>query len=182
MERCGARRRDDPVRIATLRLEATGQADPDLLLRVARLARSDDDVLTAARLARAAVAARPTAGGGLVLGEALFNLGAFEQAETALAAAMDTTTAPAELAAIVSMRRRNLFVGCRRDDAAAEIGRTVLPDALPAEARAELLAGEAEMLAYSGRPLDALRCSSTWTSTNRISVRSSPSRGPSPWR
>ena len=39
----GARRREDPIRSATARLEATGSADPELLVRAARLARYGHD-------------------------------------------------------------------------------------------------------------------------------------------
>ena len=156
LERYGARRREDAVRIATLRLEATGEADPDLLLRAARMARVDNDLSATVRLAEASFAARPTAVGGLVLGEALFNLGAFEQADNVLEGATSQATSEAELVAIITMRRRNLFVGGRRDDEAAAVGRDMVSGATSSAARAELLAGEAEMLAYSGRPVEAL--------------------------
>ena len=155
LERYGARRREDAVRIATLRLEATGEADPDLLLRAARMARVDNDLSTTVRLAEASFAARPTAVGGLVLGEALFNLGAFEQADYVLETATSQATSEAELVAIITMRRRNLFVGGRRDDEAAAVGRDMVSGA-SSSGRAELLAGDAELLAYSGRPVEAL--------------------------
>ena len=144
------------MRIATLRLEATGEADPDLLLRAARMARVDNDLSTTVRLAEASFTARPTAVGGLVLGEALFNVGAFEKADNVLGAATSEARSEAELVAIITMRRRNLFVGGRRDEDAAAVGRDMVPGATSAAARAELLAGEAEMLVYSGRPVEAL--------------------------
>ena len=155
LEGYGARRRDDPVHVATLRLEATGQADPDLLLRAARVAGFDHDFAKAARLGRASVAARPTAIGGLVLGEALHNLGSFDDADSVLAAAMDRTP-DGHAVAIAMMRRRNLFFGCRRADEAAAVGLIAASGDIAASARAELMAGEAEMLAYSGRPREAL--------------------------
>ena len=89
IEAHGARRREDPIRIATWRLEATGRADPALLLVAARLARYDHNFRRAADLARAALAAEPSAAAGLVLGEALYNLGSFEEAEQILADATD---------------------------------------------------------------------------------------------
>ena len=89
IEAHGARRREDPIRIATWRLEATGRADPALLLVAARLARYDHNFRRAADLARAALAAEPSAVAGLVLGEALYNLGEFEEAEQILADATD---------------------------------------------------------------------------------------------
>ena len=46
----GARRREDPIRVATARLEATGSADPRLLVRAARLARYGQDFTQVERL------------------------------------------------------------------------------------------------------------------------------------
>ena len=55
IESLGARRREDPLRIATARLDARGSADPDLLVAAARLARFGHDHSTVVRLARGAV-------------------------------------------------------------------------------------------------------------------------------
>ncbi len=91
-----------------------------------------------------------------MLGEALYNLGSFEDAETTLALAMERATGDDVDVSIAVVRRRNLFVGCRRDDEAAAVGGQLAASGMSASAAAELLSGEAEMLAYSGRPLDAL--------------------------
>ena len=178
VEGFGARRREDPLRIATWRLEATGRADPDLLLRVARLARYDHDNVQAAKLARAVLAAEPCAVAGLVLGEALYNLGSFEEAETVLATATERATTDEELVPIVSVRRRNLFRGCRRDDEALAVGQLAASRVLSDVARAELLAGEADVLAFSGRPLEALeRLEHLDASTPRLAVLAAIPRG-----
>ena len=124
MEAWGARRREDPLRIATWRLEATGRADPDLLLRAARLARYDHDFRNAAKLAGAALAAEPSAAAGLVLGESLYNLGSFEEAEAVLADATDRAAGDDEVVRVATVRRRNLFRGCRRDADAVAVGRS----------------------------------------------------------
>ncbi len=152
----GARRREDPLRIATWRLEATGRADPALLLRAARLARYDHDFRKAVTLARAALTAEPSAPAGLVLGESLYNLGSFEEAETALADATARADGDAEVVRVATVRRRNLWRGCRRDDDAVAVGRAAAARVRTSEARDELLTGEAEILAMSGRPVDAL--------------------------
>jgi ATP/maltotriose-dependent transcriptional regulator MalT len=152
----GARRREDPLRIATWRLAATGRADPDLLLRAARLARYTRDFRQAANLARAALASQPSASAGLVLGESLYDLAAYEEAERVLAEALERATGDDELVRIATVRRRNLFWGCRRDDEALAVARSV-ESRLPAgPARDELIIGDAEVMAFSGRPLDAL--------------------------
>ena len=156
VEAQGARRREDPIRIATWRLEATGRADPELLLQAARLARYDGDFRNAARLAKAALAAEPSAAAGLVLGESLYNLGSFEQAEEVLATATELASGDEEVVRIATVRRRNLYRGCRREADALEVGRVGASRVSSVAARDELLIGEAEVLATSGRPLDAL--------------------------
>ena len=156
VEAWGARRREDAMRIATWRLAATGRADPDLLLRAARLARFARDHRQAANLARAALAGQASAAAGLVLGESLYDLSSYEDAETVLAEAIEQASTDDELVRIATVRRRNLFWGCRRDADALAVGHTVAPRLASPAARDELVAGEAEVLAYAGRPVEAL--------------------------
>jgi len=156
VEARGARRREDPLRVATWRLEATGRADAGLLLRAARLARYDHDFRNAATLARAALEADTSAAGGLVLGESLYNLGSFEEAEAVLADAARRASNDGEVVRIATVRRRNLFRGCRREADAAAVGRAAAAQVTSAEARDELITGDAEVLAISGHPIDAL--------------------------
>ena len=60
IERWGARRREDALRIATWRLEATGEAEAGLLLRAAWLAHYAHDYPLVVKLAGAAQAQRPS--------------------------------------------------------------------------------------------------------------------------
>ncbi len=156
VEAWGARRRDDAARIATWRLEATGRGDPGLLLRAAQLARYAQDFAQAAKLARAALASAPSAAAGLVLGESLYNLGSFEEAEVVLAAATGQAEGDDEVVRIATVRRRNLMRGCLRTDAAVAVGRTARDRVATRAAHEELRAGEAEVLSLSGRPREAL--------------------------
>ncbi len=156
VEAWGARRRDDAARIATWRLEATGRGDPGLLLRAAQLARYAQDFGQAAKLARAALASEPSAAAGLVLGESLYNLGSFEEAEEVLAAATGRAEGDDEVVRIATVRRRNLMRGCLRTDAAVAVGRTARERVAARAAHEELRAGEAEVLSLSGRPREAL--------------------------
>jgi DNA-binding CsgD family transcriptional regulator len=156
VEAWGARRREDALRVATWRLDATGRADPDLLLRAARLARYDHAFGRAAKLAGAALAAEPSAAAGLILGEALYNLGSFDDAEAALAAATRLAAGDTEVVRVATVRRRNLFRGCRLEGEAVAVGQAAAARVRSTEAREELLAGEAEVLATSGRPREAL--------------------------
>jgi len=171
VESHGARRREDPIRIATWRLEATGRADPALLLVAARIARYDHNFRRAADLARAALAAEPTAVAGLVLGESLYNLGEFAEAEQVLAAATDEASGDDLIARIATVRRRNLYRGLRRDAEAAAVGEVALTRVHSTAAADEVRAGEAEVLAFSGRPHDALALAATIDpSTPRLGV------------
>jgi DNA-binding CsgD family transcriptional regulator len=147
VDRLGARRRDDPIRIVSWRLAATGHADPDLLLRAAGIARHDHDFATTARLADASLAIRPTPEGGLLLGEALHNLCSFDEAEAVLAEAAGRATDDELGGRLAAMRRRNLFFG-----GAGEVAGT----ASTTSAAYELLAVEAAILTASGHPLEAL--------------------------
>ena len=144
------------ARIATWRLEATGRGDPGLLLRAAQLARYAQDFAQAAKLARAALASAPSAAAGLVLGESLYNLGSFEEAEVVLAAATGQAEGDDEVVRIATVRRRNLMRGCLRTDAAVAVGRTARDRVATRAAHEELRAGEAEVLSLSGRPREAL--------------------------
>jgi ATP/maltotriose-dependent transcriptional regulator MalT len=156
IEAWGSRRREDPMRVATWRLEATGRADPELLLQAARLARFSRDHRKAAHLARAALAGRRSGAAGLVLGESLYDLSVYEEAESVLAEAMERASTEEELVRIATVRRRNLFWGCRRDADALAVARDVAPRVESPVARAEIVTGEAEVLAYGGRPVEAL--------------------------
>jgi DNA-binding CsgD family transcriptional regulator len=161
VEAWGGRRREDPIRIATCRLEATGRADPGLLLRAARLARFGGDHRRAANLARAAIAGLPSAAAGLVLGESLYDLSCFDEAEQVLAEAADLATGDSaagddELVRISTVRRRNLFWGGRRDEDAIAAGRAMSSRLASVAARDELIVGEAEVLAFGGHPRQAL--------------------------
>jgi len=80
-EAYGARRRADPLRLATWRLDAGLPADPELLVRAARLARTAFDFAGVARLARPAFEENPTFDAGELLGDAYYELGRFSEAD-----------------------------------------------------------------------------------------------------
>ncbi|HZB41889.1 MAG TPA: AAA family ATPase [Ilumatobacter sp.] len=165
IETHGARRREDPIRIATWRLEATGRADPALLLAAARLARYDHNFRRAADLSRAALAAEPSASAGLVLGEALYNLGSFDEAERILAAASGLAGDDELVARLTTVRRRNLFRGLRREADATAVAEQALARLRARTAVDEVRAGEAEVLAISGLPQQAFTVVATIDAT-----------------
>ena len=172
---------DDPIRIVSWRLAATGDADPDLLLRAAGVARHDHDFATTARLAEASLAARPTAEAGLLLGEALHNLCSFGEADAVLADAAERAADEEVGGRLATMRRRNLFFGVGRLDLAADAGSA---DVSAFDLRPSRVAGRrggdphGESVARSRRSPS----SSEWTSTRRAPTSSPRSREPPPWR
>ena len=153
----GARRREDPIRVATARLEATGSADPALLVKAARLARYGNDFPQLERLGRAAVVGGVTPEAGLLLGEALHELGRFPEADEVLAAAEEAAADDdALLVPITEIRTRNLMWGLLRPDEALAVNGDVRERLRHRPGVGELTLNEALLLTYSGRPVDAL--------------------------
>jgi hypothetical protein len=103
----GARRREDPIRVATARLEASGSADPALLVRAARLARYGHDFHQVELLSRAALVHGMTPEVGLLLGEALHEVGTYVEADEVLTAAEQVAGDDELLVHIVELRSRN---------------------------------------------------------------------------
>src|SRR6266508_63810 len=136
IEAFGARRRGDPLRIATWRLDALGTADPELLLSGARLARYGHDFAQVRRLAGAALAERVSDEGRLLLGEALYELGEFDEAEQMLSAAE-------QVVPVVATRVRNLTWGLLRPEEALAISRATRARVTDPVRHQELLAAEA---------------------------------------
>ena len=153
----GARRREDPLRIASWQLDALGSADHGLLVAAARLARYGHDFRRVERLARAALAERPGGETGLLLGEALAELGQFAEAEEVLAAAEPVAESERQLVQIVGARSRNLLWGLLRPADAVAVNRAARARLTDPAAGAELLVDEAQVLMASGHPADSLR-------------------------
>jgi DNA-binding CsgD family transcriptional regulator len=159
VETAGSLRREDAARVAAWRLDADGTADPELLVRGAALARQAHDFDEVARLAGAAAeGGSPRAG--LLLGEALYELGRFDEADRALTAAADTAFADATddelVVQITVIRTKNLFWGLLDIDRSLEVDRharqiVASPDGLEA-----LLVDEAALHMFSGHPDEAL--------------------------
>src|SRR5204862_3154509 len=156
LEQRGARRREDALRVATWRLDAIGSADRALLVNAARLARYSHDFAQVRRLARAAFEVDPDTEAGLLLGEALFELGAFTDSETVLAAAQHAAATERELLQVVAERTKNLVWGLLRAPDALAVNRTVLAGATSADVRNELIADQASILMFSGHPRPCL--------------------------
>jgi DNA-binding CsgD family transcriptional regulator len=160
VERDGTRRREDALLVASWRLEAGDVADVDLLVRAARLARYAHDFAQVEQLARAAHRESPSTEAAYLWGEALYERGAFDEAESVLgpadeaaAAAHDATPAAVDVA---NVRAVNLMWGLQRADDALAVRQRARASAPTPEAAALLIAGEASVLTFSGLPGDAV--------------------------
>jgi DNA-binding CsgD family transcriptional regulator len=152
----GARRREDALRMASWQLAGGAHADGALLLRAAKVARYAHDFAQAERLARAAEQEQTNVDSLILLGEALFELGRFEDADPVLRAAEDASTTDDELTAAATMRSTNTFWGLLDPDAARAI-RSEARERVDDKSSATVLrAGEAAILVFSSRPTDAL--------------------------
>lgn len=157
IEATGARRRGDTLRIALLRLEADGTADPGLLERAARAALSGDDAELAERLARAAIRAGAGMGAQRLLGEILRWVGRRDEAARLLAEIDPARLSDDEEVTTLAMARAdNLFRGLGRHDEAALVLREAEERVAGAGWRDEMRAMRAVFDTYAGRVREAL--------------------------
>jgi DNA-binding NarL/FixJ family response regulator len=139
----------DALRLARWRLEATGTADPVLLVEAARLARAGHDYTEIERLCRAALTAGPDPEVSAMLGEALYELGRFAESDDAFADAVRTAP-PGSVARFALSRALNQFFGLGRLDDALDglaAGATLADDA----GAGDLHAARALLLTQGGR-------------------------------
>ncbi|MFF0557776.1 LuxR C-terminal-related transcriptional regulator [Streptomyces sp. NPDC004266] len=106
----GARRHGDALSLARWELDATGTADPELLVRAAGHALDDGDVDTMCRLARAALTQGPHVVAGLLLGEGLGQRGEFTESIPVLERAFDEARTPGEVeSAAAALSQHHLY-------------------------------------------------------------------------
>ncbi|MFI2738296.1 LuxR C-terminal-related transcriptional regulator [Streptomyces sp. NPDC018711] len=106
----GARRHGDALSLARWELDATGTADPELLVRAAGHALDDGDVDTMCRLARAALAQGPHVVAGLLLGEGLGQRGEFGESIPVLERAFGEARTPGEVeSAAAALSQHHLY-------------------------------------------------------------------------
>jgi DNA-binding CsgD family transcriptional regulator len=171
VQRTGARRAGDLLRIATWRLEAGATGDGALFARAAVRALAAHDPALAERLARAAVQAGAGFDAQLAHGRALAAAGRGPEAEALLEALGPRAQTDPERAAVALARARNLFWALdRADDADA-----VLRDAEAAVADAglchELTAQRVRLTAGRARPREALDAARPLLADDRVPER-----------
>ena len=156
IEQRGARRREDPLLVATWRLDALGHADAGLLVDAARIARYAQDFAAVERLARRAWEDAPSASAALLLGEALYELAQFDESEVVLAAGQDHPMDSATELLMATTRNKNLFWGLLEPDRALAVLSDARTRLSTVAATDELVAEEASIHTFSGRPVQAL--------------------------
>ena len=107
----GAARGVDTRRIAAWQLEATGRAEPALLIEAAALARHAHDYVQARDLLLALGEGDHTTSTRVMLGEVLWQLGDAERADAVLAAAASAAADEHEFLAVTMARAANRFWG-----------------------------------------------------------------------
>jgi DNA-binding NarL/FixJ family response regulator len=144
------------LRIAVWRLDAGARPDPAVLVRGAHLARYAHDFRTVRRLVEAVPAEQLDAAGALLLGEALYELGAFDDADRILGRGQQFPASERVALRLAHTRAKNAQWGlCQPETALAIIAaaRAVITSQPLAE---ELLADQASVLTFSGHPGRAL--------------------------
>ncbi|CAN5547907.1 LuxR family transcriptional regulator [soil metagenome] len=155
IEALGARRREDARRVATWRLDAGGTPDPDLLLQAARVARYSHDFAQVERLAKVLRRLAPTAESAVLLGEALYELGNFDDSEAVLAAPVPDDTPGAMLVQRATLRTKNLQWGLCNWNAALQVIQDAKAELGP-EFQDDLIAEEGAVWMFGSLPQKAL--------------------------
>jgi len=144
------------LRIAVWRLDAGGRPDPDVLVRGAYLARDAHDFRVVRRLIEAVPGEQLDAAGALLLGEALYELGVFDEAERVLALGQEQPSSEHVALRLAVTRSKNAHWGLCQPETALAINagaRAVITAPPLAE---QLVADEAAVLMFSGHPDRAL--------------------------
>lgn len=156
VETAGARRGEDPLRVAVWRLEGGGSIRPDLVLTAARRARLAFDLPLAGRLARLALEAGGGARAARLLGEILSLEGRYADAESLLASVPLDAEDPGERALVAMGRSFNLFWGAGRREEAEDVASEAEAAVSGTPYRDEVAAERAAYALFSGAPTEAL--------------------------
>jgi len=144
------------LRIAVWRLDAGGQPDPAVLVRGAHLARYAHDFRVVRRLIEAVPGDQLDAVGALLLGEALYEVGVFDAADRVLAAGQELPSSEDVAARLAVTRAKNAQWGLCQPEAALAINAAARAVVTSAPLAEELIADEASVWTFSGRPDEAL--------------------------
>lgn len=151
----GVRRREDPRRVATWRLDGGGEPDPALLHQAVLVARAANDFAGVARLTRYLRRRETTVETAVLLGEALYELGEFEDADAVLAEPAVGGATSLHLVQRATTRAKNLQWGLCDWEGALSVLREARVHAGP-NVVDDLTAAEGSVMLFSGHPQLAL--------------------------
>ncbi|MEV6332421.1 LuxR C-terminal-related transcriptional regulator [Streptomyces sp. NPDC051909] len=152
--RQGSRRSDDPLRLASWQLLATGSAEPQLLLQAAFLARTAHDYAHVVGLLSTVPAESHSMQSRLLLGESLSALGRSDEAESVFRDAQEN--GGGQSLSLLRARTVNLFNAGRPDEALA-INEAAAQHALDQKWLQALRVNEGAVRALSGDPVAGLQ-------------------------
>jgi len=144
------------LRIAVWRLDAGAQPDPAVLARGAHLARYAHDFRMVRRLMEAVPGEDLDAVGALLLGEALYELGAFDASERVLALGQELPRSEHTALLLAVTRAKNAQWGLCQPEKALAINAAARAVVTSPPLAEELVADEASVLTFSGQPDRAL--------------------------
>lgn len=157
----------DALRIAMWRLDAGERPDKDVLVRGAQLARYAHDFRIVRRLMEAVPSDDLDAAGALLLGEALYELGAFDQAERVLRNGQELPGDEEVVFRLAVTRSKNAQWGLCQPAMALEVicdARKLITSQSLLDA---LVATEASVMTFSGQPDRALSVLEALAGTDR---------------
>ncbi|MFD9623901.1 LuxR C-terminal-related transcriptional regulator [Streptomyces virginiae] len=152
----GARRRDDPLHIASWRLAATGTADPAQLVRAAALARHAHDYKQVIALLEALGEEHHSTMTRVLLAEALWEIGQPQRAEALLLTAEEHASGEQEKLTVAVTRVMNLFWGSSLTDQALMVNEAAHAEVRSAAGRRVLAINEGWIRTVSGEPVQGL--------------------------
>ncbi len=153
----GGRRRDDPLRLARWYLDGTGEADPDVLLRAANLARGAHDFVTVERLVTAALlAATRTVNASRLRGEACTSWARSRRPRSSFNGPSPGRRPSSTATSVAATRSTNLFWGLIQPTEALAVLAAAEAEATSPAVLHELEARRASISLHSGWPVRAL--------------------------
>jgi DNA-binding CsgD family transcriptional regulator len=155
------------LRTALWRLDAGGRPDPAVLIRGASLARHAYDFRVVRRLLEAVPGEQLDSAGTLLLGEALYELGAFDAAERVLAHGQQLPGSEHCALRLAVTRAKNAQWGLCQPETALAINAAARAVVTSCPLAEELVADEASVLTFSGHPDRALAALNRIEGTNR---------------
>lgn len=156
LERTGARRRDDPLRIGLWRLASGSAGDPATMLAAARVARRHGDPRLAERLAAAAVAAGAGFDADLLLAQLWFLLGRADGSRRLLADLRARTLDDGQLVEVTCTLMDVLALAFDAIDEAVRAAVETEEELASDDHRNELAIRRAQLLLLVGRVAEAL--------------------------